>query len=206
MLKRFALAASLAFASAAHAQDPPQTARDSHTSLSGFGVPRQWAFSTDAELAFRRTTLSGQNGAVTSLSIAPGVDYFVIQNLSIGGGIGLFYTKAGSQNATTFSIGPRVGYNFELSRLLSIWPKLGLSYSYTNQDSARDNSNGVALNLYAPVMFHPARHFMAGFGPFLDADLSGGTRATSWGVKLTMGGWLNSEPQPNPPRPALPQP
>jgi hypothetical protein len=39
-------------------------------------------------------------------------------------------------------------------------------------------------------MFHPAPHFFVGLGPFLDADLSGDSRATTWGAKLTIGGWM----------------
>jgi hypothetical protein len=39
-------------------------------------------------------------------------------------------------------------------------------------------------------MFHPVQHFFAGFGPFLDTDLSGDARATVFGGKLTLGGWL----------------
>jgi hypothetical protein len=34
------------------------------------------------------------------------------------------------------------------------------------------------------------QHFFAGFGPFLDTDLSGDARATAFGGKLTLGGWL----------------
>jgi hypothetical protein len=216
MFMRYAVALSLlvAFASAAQAQDPNSQflARDARGNVvakndgAGFGAPRQWVLSTDAELSFRRTTLSGQSGAATTLTIAPGVDYFIIPNLSLGGGVGIYYTKAGHQNATTFSIGPRVGYNFEISRLFSVWPKLGFSYSHANQDAAIDRANSLAINIFVPIMVHPAKHFTAGFGPFVDADLSGDTRATSWGFKLTIGGWLNSKPKPNPPTPAVPQP
>lgn len=40
-------------------------------------------------------------------------------------------------------------------------------------------------------MLQPARHFFAGFGPFLDVDLSGDNRVTMLGAKLTLGGWLD---------------
>lgn len=160
--------------------------------LAGFGNPRQWVFSTDAGLSIARTTISGQDGAITTLVLQPAADYFVIKNLSVGGAIGLTYQKVGGASGTRFTIGPRVGYNFELSRLLSVWPKLGFSYAHANQDVG-DNSNSLALNLFAPVMLHPAPHFFAGFGPFLDADLSGDTRSTTWGFKLTLGGWIQQK-------------
>lgn len=200
MIARLALAALL-WSTTALAEEPQGEliAHDAQGNVvsvddrAGFGVPGQWVISTDAELSFRRTTLTHQEGAQTSLSIAPGVDYFIIPNLSLGGGFGIFYTKAGKQNATTFNIGPRVGYNFELSRLLSVWPKVGFSFSHANQDTARGQANALAINLFAPILLHPVQHMFAGFGPFVDADLTGKTRSTSYGLKLSLGGWLNGK-------------
>jgi hypothetical protein len=51
-------------------------------------------------------------------------------------------------------------------------------------------NNGIALNIFVPVMMHPATHFFVGFGPFLDSDLSGDNRVTSYGLRLTIGGWM----------------
>jgi hypothetical protein len=145
--------------------------------------------------------LSDSNGAITTLSLAPAADYFVIENLSVGGSIGVQYTKAGESHGSRFTIGPRVGYNFELSRLLSVWPRLGINYAHTGGDSptlARNQSaaignndnNGVALLIFVPLMVHPAPHFFAGLGPFVETDMSGDNRATSWGIRLTLGGWI----------------
>ncbi len=209
MIKRYALALSLLVmsAGAAHAQsqqpvvsDPSyQLGRDAQGNLVarddkfGFGNPHVWAFSTDAGLQISRTTISGRDGAIATITVQPALDYFVIKNLSVGGFVGLQYQKAGSAKSTIFQIGPRVGYNFELARKLSIWPKLGFSYSHTNQNNGDDKANSLALNLFAPVMLHPAEHFFAGLGPFLDADLSGDNRATTWGIKLTLGGWIQGK-------------
>jgi hypothetical protein len=105
-----------------------------------------------------------------------------------------------------FSIGPRLGYNLGLSDFVSIWPKIGISYARTSTTTSTlvpdagqtstttvkrtTTGSGVALNLFAPLLFHPAEHFFAGLGPFLDTDLSGDNRTTVWGLKLTIGGWL----------------
>jgi hypothetical protein len=166
----------------------------------GFGRLHQWAFSSDASISISRTTLSGTKGAQVTVSFAPAADYFVLENLSLGGAIGLTYNKSGESNGVRFTIGPRVGYNFKVSRLLSIWPRLGLAYAYTSSDQVVQNfagqelqtakGNAISINIFAPVMVHPAPHFFAGLGPFVEADLNGDRRATSWGVKLTMGGWL----------------
>lgn len=165
-----------------------------------FGTPGQWAFSSDAALSLQRATQSDVDGSTTTVVLAPAADYFIVRNLSVGGSISLAYSKAGENTSTRFGLGPRIGYNIVLSQMLSVWPKLGFSYAHTNskaetniggmQVSQESDSNGIALNLFAPVMVHPAPHFFAGFGPFLDTDLSGDNRSTVWGVKLTLGGWL----------------
>lgn len=165
----------------------------------GFGEAKQWTFSTDAALAVERRTL--RTTTTTSLSVFPAADYFLVKNLSLGGGLGMGYQKAGRDHAVAFKVGPRVGYNFELTSLLSLWPKIGVAYSYTRAEVGEpsasgepsplnEHNNGVAVNMFAPIMLHPAPHFFAGFGPFLDTDLSGNNRATTWGFRLTLGGWL----------------
>jgi hypothetical protein len=165
----------------------------SHT----FGHTGQLAISSDAALSITHYA----PGDYTRIELQPAVDYFIAENLSIGGFIGLDYTSFKNGSTTRFSIGPRVGYNLTLSDLVSIWPKIGFSFATTSTSldagtdeedvtvTTNDNS-GIALNLFVPVMFHPAEHFFAGFGPFLDTDLSGDDKVTAFGLKLTLGGWV----------------
>jgi hypothetical protein len=148
----------------------------------------------------QRATTSGVSGGTTSLQLAPAVDYFVLNNFSIGGFVAVNYVTSGDNHSTRFSIGPRVGYNFALSDLVSIWPKVGFSYASTSATEGRTvgdtivsttiSGSALALNAFVPIMFHPVKHFFVGFGPFLDADLSGDPRTTVWGGKLTLGGWI----------------
>ena len=168
-----------------------------------FGARHTLAISSDAAISIQNTSLSGVDGSTTSITLAPAVDYFVIQNLSVGGTIAFNYTAPpGDGHSTSFGIGPRVGYNIGISDLISIWPKAGLSISHTSVSttvpasgstpavSGSASNTALALNLFVPVMFHPAPHFFAGFGPFLDTDLSGDNKATTFGGKLTIGGWF----------------
>lgn len=163
-----------------------------------FGRESQLAISSDAALSIEHRS----PGDVTTITLAPAADYFVIDNLSVGGFIGFRYQTAGDTSSTQFSIGPRVGYNITLTDLVSVWPKLGLSFAHssttteigdddTTVETTVDN-DALALNLFVPIMFHPATHFFAGFGPFLDTDLSGDDKVTSFGLKLTLGGWLDT--------------
>ncbi len=167
-----------------------------------FGDKGQFAISSDAALTISRTSISDTDATAFKVTLAPALDYFVIRNLSIGGSIFFDYANDGAGHSTRFGVGPRVGYNLPISDLISIWPKAGLSIAHTGvttetpatattpkADTSRQNT-AIALNLFVPVMFHPAPHFFAGFGPFLDTDLSGDTKATTFGGKLTLGGWL----------------
>lgn len=163
-----------------------------------FGSKGDLAISSDAGLEIAYFT----PGDVTRILISPAVDWFVIENLSLGAFISWTYTTAGDSESNRFAIGPRVGYNIPLSDLVSIWPKLGFSFSTTSisaEDDTADEdtvivnnqgNDGIALNIFAPIMFFPATHFFAGFGPFLDTDLSGDDKVTSFGGRLTIGGWF----------------
>ena len=165
-----------------------------------FGAARQIAISSDAALTVQRRTISDVSGGTTSIQLAPAGDYFVINNLSVGGFVGFDYTTSGENDSSRFAIGPRVGYNIPFSDLVSIWPKAGFSFAHTSSTvsqtvgstttSVTSSADAFALNLFAPIMFHPVQHFFAGFGPFLDADLSGDRRATVFGGRLTIGGWM----------------
>ncbi len=164
-----------------------------------FGDKGQIAISSDAALAISHTSLSGVKGSSTSITIGPAVDYFVIRNLSVGGQLLFNYQSFPNGHSTQFGVGPRVGYNFPVSDLLSVWPKLGLSIAHTSEstdpvppatDSGSSNNTALQLNVFVPVMLHPAEHFFVGFGPFLDTDLNGDRKATTFGGKLTLGGYL----------------
>ena len=170
-------------ASAAMAQDPGKTE---------FGEDGVWAFSTDAAIDIRHRT-QAEGPSTTAVTLLPAADYFIIDNLSLGGVIGVKYSKTGDNNTVDFQLGPRVGYDFELGDRFSIWPKLGVFYAHSDfkdDEGGSDANNAVQLNLFVPFMFHPAVHFFAGFGPFLESDLSGNNRVTQWGLKLTLGGWV----------------
>ncbi|MDB4988172.1 MAG: hypothetical protein JWN04_3350 [Myxococcaceae bacterium] len=217
-LRSWAVAAAVAFsvvplrAHAAPPMGPEFIARNSQGELvasddaAGFGRARQWAFSSDAALSVQeQTTTHAKGSRVTSVTLAPAADYFVLENLSLGGVVGVTYQKTDEIKGARITLGPRIGYNFEVSRLLSFWPKLGFSYAHTTNSKQQlaavpggtstfgnhTSANAIALSIFIPLMLHPAPHFFAGFGPFMDSDLSGYNRATVLGVKLTLGGWID---------------
>ena len=177
----------------------PAVAADSPSGV--FGNGGQLAISSDAGLSISTTSISGVDGSTTNLTLRPALDYFLVNNVSIGGFVGLDYLSTSGAHATKFAIGPRAGYNFVFAERFSFWPKLGISYSSSNttsdaavppEDASVENVSGnhLALNAFVPLMFHPVRHFFLGFGPALDTDLTGKARTTTIAGRLTVGGWL----------------
>jgi hypothetical protein len=122
--------------------------------------------------------------------INPGVDYFVIDNLSIGGEVLFGLTgssvtthprnggpdvTADGPSGTYFGIMPRVGYNIPLSSLFSIWPRggIGLQTASFSGGGAADSSNTVWFFFAdVPFLLHPVEHFFIGAGPGVTFSLS----------------------------------
>jgi len=183
-------------------RDPalPEVERGSPAGI--FGAKRQLTISSDAGFSISNTSVSGTSGSTTRLELRPALDYFVVDNLSVGGFVGVDYASSSGGHTTTFSIGPRVGYNLTFSERFSVWPKLGFSYTTTSVSedlsppgsgptvTTNDSSSGLALNLFVPVMFHPVPHFFLGFGPALDQSLTGDPKSTIIAGRLTIGGWI----------------
>lgn len=169
--------------------------------VSVFGNKGQIAISSEVGATFERTTVSGRDGANTSFTLRPGVDYFLIKGLSLGAFAGVHYEGVPSGSSTTFAVGPRVGYDFAFSDHFSIWPRAGVSYNSTKIEldgeevggvetpSVSATNDAVAVNLFAPLLFH-TNHYFAGVGPALDVDLSGDAKATTFAVRVTLGGWI----------------
>jgi len=166
-----------------------------------FGSRGQIAISSEAGATYTHTSVSGVSGATTSLVLRPGLDYFVIDRLSIGAFVGIDRKTTPAESTTTWGIGPRVGYDIAFSDHFSIWPRIGFSYNSISlksdaqnvagiqASSSSDSNHAIALNIFAPFLFH-TNHYFAGVGPALDTDLSGDAKMTTWGIQVTLGGWI----------------
>jgi hypothetical protein len=158
------------------------------------------AISNDAQFGF---TVAGNNGAGTDTGVAfvlkPAADYFVIDNLSVGGYLRLgFANDAGvglnEGGITTFGVGARVGYNLAVAQNFSIWPRIGLgvnTVSFPSVDNvsppARTNLN---LDLNVPFLVHPVDHYFLGLAPDLSVDLTGDVKTTAFTIDFIVGGWI----------------
>ena len=171
---------------------------DANSPSGQFGLKSQLAISSEVGATIENTHIKGQSGSTTTITLRPAVDYFIIDNLSLGGFIGLDHSSSSGVAATRFAIGPRVGYNIPLASSFSVWPRAGLSFAHTSRSidaigpvpGQSISNDGLGLNLYIPVMFHAAKHFFFGVGPALDVDLTGDYKATTIAGRMTIGGWF----------------
>lgn len=189
------------FGAAAGAQEAVGAHTTPGSPVSVFGNQGQIAISSEAGATFEHTSVSGVDGSSTTFVLRPGVDYFLIKRLSLGAFFGVDYSSVPGGSTTAFRVGPRVGYDVAFSDHFSIWPRAGLSYNSTKVEtdaedvggvtvpSASGSNDAIAINLFAPVLFH-TNHYFAGVGPALDTDLSGDAKATTFAVRVTLGGWI----------------
>jgi hypothetical protein len=115
-----------------------------------------------------------------------GLDFFVIDHLSVGGSF-WWYSREGNSN---FLLSPRIGYAIDFSRSFGFWPRGGFTYRNNNID--RNEDEEVALTLEAMFYGCPADHFALIFGPVFDIGVAGDwAEANNIGI-ITFGilGWI----------------
>lgn len=82
-----------------------------------------------------------------------GVDFFVVDDISLGGAIG-FFSASGRNGALDhggFLFSPRVGFNIPLSQIVTFWPKVGLTYISIDRDHAFGFSGEAAFAFFPRV-------------------------------------------------------
>lgn len=135
--------------------------------------------------------LSTQFGNFATVYTTPrvGLDYFVIDGLSLGLAFGVF-SVSGSRSETGnpnrdlptldgVIVAPRIGYAYMFTDVVGIWPRGGITYvgaGTKDQPPAPPDESSVhflALTLEAPLVISPVPH--AGFlvAPIVDIGLSG---------------------------------
>lgn len=138
--------------------------------------------SLDAHVGFLGYTKNSVGSA--SFGLSPALDYFVAQDVMLGASAFVRHSSStNAQNVDTYGwsegISVHVGRNFPLSDLFSVRPKLslGVSHSKTTVEgvqptplgyyygSSYSKETAVFLELYVPLLLHPAQHLFVGFGP-----------------------------------------
>ena len=123
----------------------------------GFGAQGQLAISAERlfGIEYSKSSFDGRNGAPgyyrsatiigfgwsnqgrQSSFVEPraGIDYFVINSLSLGGALGIYSASGHNANepVSGFLFAPRVGYAIDLGSVASFWPRGGITY-YSHGD------------------------------------------------------------------------
>ena len=164
----------------------------------GFGQSGQIAISSDFWTSVSFTSHSG-GGTTTEILLAPALDYFAAENVSVGGQVLFAWAKSGDWHTEAFGIAPRVGYDVPLAERLSLWPRLAVVYQMQWEPNDRTDKK-LSISAYAPFLVHPAQHFFIGIGPSLSVDLwsrysangISGDRSKDTTISLvtTLGGWF----------------
>jgi len=178
---------------------PPPVAA---TLAGGFGAVTQIAISDDLQLVAKRhsESLAGSSMSLTSVTLAPAIDYFVASSFSVGGQLLIGFLSDDARDVTTIGLSPRIGYNIPIGPTASIWPRAGVAYVHAS-DSPAGGGTGiggykVTLRAFVPVIFQPAPHFFIGGGPFLNTDLvsqrnmTDDYKTSEFGLQSTIGGYF----------------
>ena len=176
------LAAPSALAQTATVPPPVTSAAAAPTGLAaGFGQQGQLVVSS--ELAFGLHRIDG--GAV-HLFLRPALDYFIAQNISVGGMVILNYSNppGAAPTQTDIWLGARAGYNLLLTDAISFWGTLAFLY----QNPAGDTGSNVRARVFAPFLFHLVPHLFVGVGPYFEQGMS--ESFTNFGLESLVGGYF----------------
>jgi opacity protein-like surface antigen len=152
-----------------------------------FGQRGQVVISSAMSLGVSSSAYSNSEASSLRVTFDPAIDVFVDENVSIGLDVDIGYSDqkgyAGGSlvetTSTSYGAGVRVAYNIPLGTSFSLWTRATLGYSAAKDSEPAVNgtpafdlkSEGAWLNLYAPLLVHPAPHYFLGVGPGVHHDL-----------------------------------
>lgn len=136
---------------------------------------------------FNVSAISNPLAANTSAYSFPriGIDFFIIENISIGAALGFAYTNFDDDtggpfdHVTAYLAAPRIGYALMFSDGIGIWPRVGVTwvhYRFAGEGDVRDKATRFALTGEIPFVIQPAEHVALLIGPTIDLGLTGSNK------------------------------
>ncbi len=169
---------------------PPAPAAPLPAPLDSLGSRGQLVIGGGSTVSVSSTDYSLGSTSNLTFTFTPGLDYFVIRNLSLGVAFGVTDSSARNYgvtgnlvqtNETDVLVGPRLGYNFSFGHWASVWPRvtLGLESIHAEQSivTPAPGSSGPAiapqtttllgadLVVYVPLVLRLSPHLFIGAGP-----------------------------------------
>jgi hypothetical protein len=175
-----------------------------NTPVLAFGTPGQMAITSefDIDLGYVSETLNGLSQSGPNITISPALMFFLAPQLAVGGLLRFHHEAREGDSLSSFVFGPTASYNLPISDRASIFPTLGLTYTWrkvsVGSTGGRMTTTGSDFGLLvkAPVLFHPFPHVFVGFGPVIvvdfssKADAGAATKTRSFGLTMDLGFWL----------------
>ncbi len=150
------------------------------------GQQGNFVITNEANVAFEQRL---NDPAGTSFTLQPALQYFLSQNVSIGGSILFGYSSGGGQSTTVFGLAPEIGYDLTLSATWSFWPEISAGFR-TFSASPGTSSTSAFASINAPFLIHPAEHFFFGAGPGISIGLAGDNKVNAINVGFVIGGYF----------------
>jgi hypothetical protein len=158
------LAAALALLCFAGITSAPARAHAFGGTAGDLPTPGNFVVTNRANVGFRHEFVAR---ADTFVAFDPELDYMVLQGLSLGAGLLLEWDVGPGFSHVNAGVVPQIGYDLTLSGTWSFWPRLAVTIA------DEDGTFGSSLEITAPFLIHPARHFFFGFGPGTSFKLAG---------------------------------
>ncbi len=167
--------------------------------------------STDVDITQKSTTVAlfGNNGG-TMMMPRLALDFFVVESVSVGGSLVYISRTTEQENdpggsadgptTTTFAIAPRVGYAMAFDETFSLWPRAGITYFSSKEEtpgtagsgSTTTTTSGLDLTVEVPLGISPIENFAILVGPYLDYGLSGSQKTETSAGDTEYDGTLTS--------------
>jgi hypothetical protein len=157
-----------------------------------FGDRGEWVISGELSASLGRLWYTGSDVGVTAASLQPAFDYFFGPNISLGAAGLIKYSNsnlgAGFRTTTTdYGIAVRLGGNSWLGKAVSFRPVASFQFQvehstfelatpsrsvFSRPQIADSSGTTFLIELFTPLLVHPANHLFVGLGPdgFFDLE------------------------------------
>jgi hypothetical protein len=155
----------------------------------------------DVDYEIRRPP-RGDSTATTGVTLAPGILYFVADDIAVGGNVLLDVSRSDPDDTLSFGIQPVVAYNVRLTPGVSMLPNGWMAYRSSSIEvfGLDRETRRISVGIELPFLVHLVPHFFIGGGPYASYDLwaksvtgstsSDADKVADFGVRSVIGGWF----------------
>lgn len=86
------------------------------------------------------------NNRLTSITFSPSINYFIMEGIFLGGGLGYSRLSQGDESISSVSIGPNLGYAFGNSQS-KLYPYLASGFRYNSNSVGDDSISGTTISV-----------------------------------------------------------